>query len=265
MRPLFKRALGAALTLTLAPQIASAQSFADRYPAIAAGLAISGGSGALSEEAVAHGRFVLVDAASARLYMIEDGRIADSMKVVVGKPSAQTPAMTSTLMTATLNPYWNVPTDLTRTLIAPHVLKEGAAFLDKHGYEVVTAFEGDVARISPDTVDWPAIADGTKWVYVRQKPGPANSMGQVKFTIQNGNGIFLHDTPKKELFAQNQRELSNGCIRLEDAARLARWLFGRDPRVGSVGSEQQVTLPNPVPIVITRLERDSGVQIAALR
>ena len=90
-------------------------------------------------------------------------------------------------------------------------------------------------------------------------------MGQVKFTIQNGNGIFLHDTPKKELFAQNQRELSNGCIRLEDAARLARWLFGRDPRVGSVGSEQQVTLPNPVPIVITRLERDSGVQIAALR
>jgi murein L,D-transpeptidase YcbB/YkuD len=263
VKPLLGRALGAALLASLIPATASAQSFAERYPAIATGLGMAA-SPSLPATGIS-GRYVLVDAASARLFMIEDGRIADSMKVVVGKPSAQTPEMNSALMAATLNPYWNVPTDLTKTLIAPKVLKEGLSYLDKHGYEVVTAFEGAVERIPADSVDWQAVAEGTKWVYVRQKPGPGNSMGQVKFTIRNGNGIFLHDTPKKELFSQSGRELSNGCVRLEDAPRLARWLFGRDPRAASAAPEQQVRLVEPVPIVITRLEKGASFELAALR
>ena len=70
-----------------------------------------------------HGRYVLVDAASARLYMIEDGRIQDSMKVIVGKPETPTPALTDVINYETLNPYWHVTPDLAKTIIAPRELK----------------------------------------------------------------------------------------------------------------------------------------------
>ena len=257
MKALAKRALCAALTLSLVPQIATAQTLSERLPAMVS--ALPGGA------TVAMGRSVVVDAASAQLFMMDGGRVVDSMRVVVGKPTSATPAITSTLMAATLNPYWNVPTDLTRTLIAPRVLKDGLTYLDKQNYEVVTAFKGDVQRIDPSSVDWQAVADGRTWIYVRQKPGPANSMGRVKFMIANGNGIFLHDTPKKELFKEARRELSNGCIRLEDADRLARFLFGSAPRMASATPEQELALPTPVPIMITRLDQAATMQMAALR
>ena len=265
MRPLFGRALGAALLLSLVPSAAAGQSFAERFPAIATGLGIPTGSDIPgATEAANGGRYVLVDAASARLFMVEDGRVVDSMKVVVGKPGSQTPTLKSTLLAATLNPYWNVPPDLAQKIIAPRVLEDGLSYLEERGYEVVSGFAGDVSRIPAESVDWQSVADGTTLVYVRQLPGPGNSMGEVKFTIHNGNGIFLHDTPNKDLFEKDRRYFSNGCVRLEDAARLARWLFGGEPRMASAAPEQHVPLPRPVPIVITRLDETMATDLAAL-
>src|ERR687890_2199583 len=86
------------------------------------------------------GRFVLVDAASARLFMVEDGQVRDSMKVIVGKPDAQTPTIASQIYYATLNPYWNVPDDLTRSIVAPNVVKYGVEYLADRGYEVLDSF-----------------------------------------------------------------------------------------------------------------------------
>src|SRR6478672_555249 len=80
-----------------------------------------------------HGRYILVDANSARLYMIEEGRVQDSMRVIVGKPETPTPELKSVLNYETLNPYWHVPADLTRTLVAARVLKEGPSYLTSHG------------------------------------------------------------------------------------------------------------------------------------
>jgi L,D-transpeptidase YcbB len=211
-----------------------------------------------------HGRYVLVDAASARLYMIEDGRVRDSMKVIVGKPETPTPALKSVLNYETLNPYWHVTADLAQTLIAPRVLQEGNAYLTARGYEVVDKFAADARVLSPDSVDWKAVAAGNAQVHVRQRPGPANSLGQIKFDLPNGDGIYLHDTPKKELFAQDVRNLSHGCVRLEDAQRLARWLLGRDPPAAS-GPEEHVLLPRPVPITISYLDAGSQMRLAALR
>jgi murein L,D-transpeptidase YcbB/YkuD len=212
------------------------------------------------------GRYVLVDAASARLFMIEGGRVQDSMRVIVGKPAAATPALKSMLHYATLNPFWNVPTDLAQTLIAPRVLKDGIAYLTERNYEVVSKFGADAKVLPPDSVDWEAVAAGRSEVYVRQRPGPANSMGQMKFDLANAGGIYLHDTPKKELFAQAERNLSNGCVRLEDAPRLARWLLGNDPPPpGSAAPEQHVALPRSVPITITYLDTPALLQLAGLQ
>ena len=210
------------------------------------------------------GPYVLVDASSARLYMMMDGRVQDSIKVIVGKPDTPTPVLKSVINYATVNPYWHVGADLTRTLIAQRVLKDGNAYLNQQGYEVVTAWGPEAQVISPDTVDWKAVAAGQTRVLIRQRPGPANSLGHYKFELPNGDGIYLHDTPKKELFASDARALSHGCVRLEDAQRLAHWLLGKEPPAATV-PEENVLLPRPVPIMISYLDSRSQMQLAALQ
>ena len=207
---------------------------------------------------------MLVDANSARLYMIDDGRVQDSMRVIVGKPDTPTPTLKDVINYATLNPYWHVPADLTRTLIAANVLKQGTSYLAQHGYEIVSAWADDAHVIPPESVDWKAVAAGTAQIYVRELPGPANSLGHFKFDLPHGDGIYLHDTPRKELFAKDDRSLSHGCVRLEDAQRLARWLLGKDPPAESA-PEDNVLLPRPVPITISYLDSHSQTQLAALQ
>jgi murein L,D-transpeptidase YcbB/YkuD len=201
------------------------------------------------------GKFVIVDTAGARLYMIDDGRIVDSMKVIVGRndPSTQTPMLASTIYYATLNPYWHVSADMVRELIAPNVLNLGLSYLKTRGYQVMPADPNDNSLLDPAKINWRAIAAGRETVRVRQLPGPANSMGRLKIPFPNATDIYLHDTPSKALFSQDDRSLSHGCIRLEDAERLGRWLMGREPETTSREPEQNVLLPSPVPIYLTYL------------
>jgi murein L,D-transpeptidase YcbB/YkuD len=200
-------------------------------------------------------RYIMVDTAGARLYMIDDGRIVDSMKVIVGKadPSTQTPMLASTIYYTTLNPYWHVSGDMVRSLIAKNVLENGVSYLKTRGYQVMPADPSDNTLLDPAKVDWRAVAEGREMVRVRQLPGPANSMGRLKIPFPNANDIYLHDTPSKSLFAQDDRNLSHGCIRLEDAERLGRWLLGREPEAASREPEQNVLLPTPTPIYLTYL------------
>jgi hypothetical protein len=114
------------------------------------------------------GRFVLVDINSARLFMFENGRVADSMKVIVGKAEKQTPMMASMIHYATFNPYWNVPDDMVRDRIAVNVLSQGTKYLHERGYEVVLNWSEHAPVLSPDSIDWRAIADGRTTVRVRQ-------------------------------------------------------------------------------------------------
>jgi murein L,D-transpeptidase YcbB/YkuD len=198
-------------------------------------------------------RYIMVDTAGARLYMIEGGQIADSMKVIVGRPdpATQTPMLASTIYYATLNPYWHVSPEMVRNLIARNVLDQGLSYLKTRGYQIQPPEGQGDELLDPAKIDWRTVADGRVQVRVRQLPGPANSMGRLKFGFPNASDIYLHDTPGKELFAQDDRSLSHGCIRLEDAERLGRWLLGRDPQVASRDPEQNVLLPTPVPIYLT--------------
>ncbi|MBA2466681.1 MAG: L,D-transpeptidase family protein [Sphingomonas sp.] len=210
----------------------------------------------------ATGRFVLVDVATQRLFMFQDGRVQDSMKVIVGTRTTPTPMIASMLHYTTFNPYWNVPDDLIQKLIAPNVLKQGTSYLDDRGYEVVLNFSAGAPRLSPDRVDWKAVAAGRERIKVRQKPSPANSMGNYKFSFANGLGIFLHDTPNKDLFNSEQRTLSNGCVRLEDARRFANWLSGGRAVAPSSAPEQHVQLNQGVPVFLTYLTvRSDGARL----
>jgi murein L,D-transpeptidase YcbB/YkuD len=202
------------------------------------------------------GRFVIVNPPAARLYMYENGQVVDSMRVVAGRPDpiAQTPMMNALIRYVALNPYWNSPPDITSRKLAPTILKEGRAYFTKRGYDLVDHFGPDAHVLDPMSVDWKAVAAGRVQVNLRQRPGPANSMGKMKFMFPNAQGIWLHDTPEKEKIEDAARLESNGCVRLEDAARFARWLFnGRPPSPKGARPEQKVDLPAPVPLYITYL------------
>ena len=198
-------------------------------------------------------RYVLVDAAGARLYMFEGGQIVDSMKVVVGKPSEPTPMIAGLIGNAVLNPYWNVPPDLVRSRIAWNVNKNGVGYLRAKGYQALSDFTDKAKVLSPAKIDWKAVEAGTRELRVRQLPGKGNFMGKVKFNFPNNQGIYLHDTPDKALLKEEVRFASSGCVRLEDAPRLGKWLFGKMPLAKKGAVEQVVPLAQPVPVYITYL------------
>jgi L,D-transpeptidase YcbB len=203
-----------------------------------------------------NGRYVIVNSPAARLYMYENGQVVDSMRVVAGRPDpiAQTPMMNAYMRYIALNPYWNSPPDITARKLAPTILKEGRAYFTKRGYDLVDRFGPDAHVLNPMSVDWRAVAAGRVQVNLRQRPGPANSMGKMKFMFPNEQGIWLHDTPEREKIDEAARLQSNGCVRLEDAPRFARWLFnGRPPSPKGARPEQKVDLPQKVPVYLTYL------------
>lgn len=206
----------------------------------------------------ASGRFVIVDAGSAMLTMYENGQPVDRMKVIVGMPELQTPMIASIIHYVTLNPYWNVPPNLIKKTVAPGAIKGGDGYLKPRAYEVMSGWDVNATVVPASSVDWKKVLEHPESIRVRQKPGGANSMGRLKVPFPSGQDIFLHDTPQKEKFALQDRHLSNGCVRLEDAKRFARWLLGREPAMSGNDPEQMVQLQTGVPIYLTYLTAEPG-------
>lgn len=197
-------------------------------------------------------RYILVDATAQTLWLHEDGHVVDSMPVVVGKPSEPTPAMAGVVRYAVVRPYWNIPPDLVQNSIAPKVLRYGAAWLDTHHMQALSDWTDQARVLSPGEVDWAAVASGRTTLRMRQLPGRDNMMGQVKFVFPNSLGIYLHDTPLRQFFAERQRTESSGCVRLSAAPRLAQWLLADDAaQVGQPGPpETRIELSQPIPVYI---------------
>lgn len=198
-------------------------------------------------------RYILVDIAAQRLWAYEDGEPVDGMKVVVGRPNAPTPAMAAVVRFAVFRPYWNVPPDLIAKSVAPKVVKRGLGYFEAQNFEALSDWSDNAEKLDPAQVPWKAVAAGKRDVRVRQLPGPGNMMGQVKFMFPNELGVYLHDSPIRNLFDGEERLASAGCVRLEDATRLAKWLL--DESVVAEGEEPgppetRVDLPAPVPVYL---------------
>ena len=199
-------------------------------------------------------KYALVDSGSARLTLWENGRVVDSMKLIVGKAETATPMMAAYIRHVSVNPYWNVPPELVRSLIGPRVLAQGVSYLTDREYQVLSSYGDDAQVLDPNSIDWQAVVDGRTDVRLRRLPSPANSMGAMKFMLPNYFGIYLHDTPEKAHFAKGELWISNGCVRVEDYKRLASWLFnGAVPTGSNPKVEEDVALPQPVPVYMTYL------------
>ena len=194
-------------------------------------------------------RHIVVDAGSARLFYYEDGKQQGMMRIVAGTAQTPTPMLAGQLRYAIFNPYWNVPTDLARKKFAPRMLT--GATPQSLRFETLSDWSASPQLLDPAAIDWAAVASGRKTVRLRQLPGGSNAMGRVKFMFPNDQGIYLHDTPDKALFNRADRHLSNGCIRLENAAKLGKWLFGKPLPTSLKSPEQAIPLPAPVPVYLT--------------
>jgi murein L,D-transpeptidase YcbB/YkuD len=113
-------------------------------------------------------RYILIDAANATLSMYEGDRVVDTMRVIVGKAVTQTPIYAGYVRYAVTNPYWNVPDNLVRSLIAKNMLSQGARYMKRQGYEVVDGWEPGAAVLDPTSIDWHAVQRGDIDPHVRQ-------------------------------------------------------------------------------------------------
>ena len=199
----------------------------------------------------AKGRFLLVDSGVSMLTLYQDGQAIDSMKIITGTEELPTPLIASYMYYITYNPYWHAPDHLVRKTIAPNFLSLGMKYLKSHGYNVIEEWSETPTIIDPVKVDWKGAAAGKVHLKVQQDPGPLNSMGILKFPFPNPEDIYLHDTPDHSKFKLANRNLSNGCVRVEDAKRLGTWLLGHEPVSPGTTPETRVQLPRPTPIYLT--------------
>jgi murein L,D-transpeptidase YcbB/YkuD len=148
------------------------------------------------------------------------------MRVVVGRAmDRRTPVLFEQLRYVEFLPYWNVPRSILTGEILP-MLEWNPGFLWEHDMEPVTAR----GRVLGDSIT-PALLRGLRRgeLRVRQRPGPRNALGLAKFIFPNAENVYLHATPHTDRFAQAQRDLSHGCISVEDPPALATWVLGDQP------------------------------------
>jgi murein L,D-transpeptidase YcbB/YkuD len=202
-------------------------------------------------------RYIWVNIPAFTLKVVEYDQPVMTMRVVVGKPSWPTPVLRAQVTALVFNPFWEIPPRIIQQEIIPH-LRRDPTYLTTHHMILLQAQGGKVTEIDPATVDWskPLLHDMP--YRLRQRPGPTNPLGRVKFIIPNPFHITLHDTPSRDLFAKTMRAQSHGCIRLEKPIALAEYLLREDHKwtreaildIIHQGTPQQVTIPTPIPVYL---------------
>jgi murein L,D-transpeptidase YcbB/YkuD len=184
------------------------------------------------------GSLILVNIPEFVLHVYENKQKVFDMNIVVGKEGHTTTAFNGDLNQVVFSPYWNVPPSIVKNEILPK-LASNPGYLDAQNMEQVGT-EGGLPKI-------------------RQRPGPTNSLGRVKFLFPNSLNIYFHDTNAKSLFSRDKRAFSHGCIRLSEPEKMAEYLLRNQPEWDAVrieeamnaGQEKYVRLKKAVPVVIT--------------
>jgi murein L,D-transpeptidase YcbB/YkuD len=199
--------------------------------------------------------YIFVNVPSYTLQVYEGDEETMAMRVVVGRKIRQTPVFSSTMTHIVLNPPWSAPVIVARKDILEHMRAE-PGYLAKYGFEVYANYEDNAPLIDPAAVDWTQYNDKNLPFRFRQKPGPLNALGRIKFMMPNRFDVYLHDTPSRALFSKTVRDFSSGCIRIEKPVDLAVYLLKSDPRwprakiesAIAKGQELTVPLPHPIPV-----------------
>lgn len=166
-------------------------------------------------------QYIIVNIADFTLDYIRDKDTLLHMRTVVGKEFRQTPVFNAKMSYLVFSPTWTVPPGILRNDVLPAVAKN-VGYLASKNMDVLDA-SGNI--VDPQTIDWNRARKGSFSYRIRQRPGPQNSLGKVKFMFPNKHSVYLHDTPSRDLFAKDGRTFSSGCIRIEKPFDLARLLL----------------------------------------
>jgi murein L,D-transpeptidase YcbB/YkuD len=190
-------------------------------------------------------RYVVVNIPSATVEAVEGGQVARRYVAVVGKADRASPAVETRITAVNLNPTWTVPVSLIRKDIIPHVRKD-PAYLAKMKIRI---FDGKGQEVDPQTLDW-STEKAVNYT-LRQDPGEINSLGQIRIDMPNKHAVYMHDTPKKRLFAQDVRFHSSGCVRVADVGSFVEWLLH-----GTAGPKGPWTKPEIDAAIATTARQD---------
>jgi murein L,D-transpeptidase YcbB/YkuD len=182
-----------------------------------------------------NGRYIVVNIPAFKLYVYDSSRLQWDMVVVTGSAANSTVIFSGEISTIAFSPYWNVP----YSIVKKEMAGKSASYFARNNMEIVGKYSNGVPM-------------------VRQKPGPTNSLGKVKFLFPNSYSIYLHDTPSKGVFERNNRAASHGCVRLQEPIKMAQYLLDYDPKwtLDSINKstrlpkEKQVKLERKVPVFI---------------
>ncbi len=200
--------------------------------------------------------FIVVNIAGFRAYLVKDGEIVWSTRAQVGKPYRMSPVFVSQMKYLVFNPTWTVPPGILRKDMLPKLAKDPGYLQTKD----MMVLDQDGKEIDPTTLDWEAYAARRKGFpyMLRQRPGPKNALGRVKFIFPNSHFVYLHDTPSKALFERTDRTFSSGCIRIQNPFDLAELLLDNPEkwdqeamqRTLDTKKTKTVFLPEPVTVMI---------------
>ena len=190
-----------------------------------------------------------------RAYEVRGDRIVvrQTMKIIVGKAmNTRTPLFVEQMRYIEFQPFWNVPPSIARGEVVPR-LRRDPGYWDREGFEFVTG-GGVVTALSSTLLD-DTVAGRAR---IRQRPGPKNALGDIKFVFPNNDNIYLHHTPAVSLFARDRRDFSHGCIRVEQPVALAMFVLQDRPewteeRIRAAMSDEDPTtlrLAEPIPVLI---------------
>jgi murein L,D-transpeptidase YcbB/YkuD len=197
-------------------------------------------------------RHVAVNVPDQSLTFVEDGRVLFSSRVIVGRKGSPTPILRTEARTLVANPPWNVPADIAARQLLPN-LRRDPNYLAAHNMIVVDGPAGDPRG---RTINWSNVAADRFSYRIRQLPSPSSAMGLVMLDSPNDFDVYLHDTPGKTAFENNERAISNGCIRVQQMMPLASLALTGDSSAGlnevnaAIASHEtrRLSLNDPLPI-----------------
>ena len=196
--------------------------------------------------------YFLINIPEFKLHIYDSSKLQWSMRVVVGKQATNTAIFSDDLSYVVFSPYWNVPHSIVQKEILPK-LKSNPDYLKWNNMEV---FSGNMI-LNEYEINWKNFSNKVPYS-IREKPGIKNSLGMVKFLFPNHFSIYMHDSPAKSLFENNNRAYSHGCVRLAEPVKLANYIFRKDTTINAdsidrwmaAGKEKYVSVKPRVPVFI---------------
>lgn len=211
-------------------------------------------------------RYVTVNIPGAEIETVERGVVATRHTAVVGKADRQSPVMNARITEINFNPFWTVPASIIRKDLIPKMQQE-PDYLTKNRIRI---YDGKGQEVRPEQINWNSM-EATNYRF-RQDTGEFNSMGAIRINIPNPHGVYMHDTPAKNLFGQDFRFHSSGCVRVQNVREFVTWLLGPngewnrgkvDQTIRS-GARVEAGLRQPVPVYWVYISawgrHDGGVQ-----